>query len=169
MGIRVDGRGQGSAEYILLFGAIIFVAIAGLVIYYSYFQQTTGNGTVDAKMKIQNLNTKDNTAITYALYKISDGGTPVRKAYANPTIPKSQTKEHSLGKLDRNNNYVLDISVRSKGGSVLVTLIIDDKETTSMTVSYPSTGSVSFSVPGKEGSSVSFSQDAHTVRTEISY
>ena len=168
MGIRTEVRGQGSAEYILLFGAIIFIAIAGLVIYYSYFQQTTGNGTVDAKIEIQNLNTNSNTAITYALFEISDGGAPVRKAYANPTIPKSQTKEYSLGTLNRNKNYIMDVSVRSNG-PVRVTLLVDNKQVSSMTVNYPSTGSMSFSIPGKEGTSISCCQDAHTVRTEISY
>lgn len=32
-----DERGQGAAEYILLFGGIIVVAIAALFIYRSYF------------------------------------------------------------------------------------------------------------------------------------
>jgi len=32
-----DESGQGNAEYVLLLGGIIIVAIAGLVIYSSYF------------------------------------------------------------------------------------------------------------------------------------
>ncbi|MGF7117950.1 class III signal peptide-containing protein [Methanobacterium oryzae] len=32
-----DERGQGAAEYILLFGGVIVIAIAALVIYNSYF------------------------------------------------------------------------------------------------------------------------------------
>ncbi|MDR3222564.1 MAG: class III signal peptide-containing protein [Methanobrevibacter sp.] len=38
-----DEKGQGAAEYILLFGGVIVIAIAALFIYKSYF----GNGTTD--------------------------------------------------------------------------------------------------------------------------
>jgi hypothetical protein len=37
MDLIKDERGQGAAEYILLFGGVIVVAIAGLMIYRSYF------------------------------------------------------------------------------------------------------------------------------------
>lgn len=37
MGIFEDEKGQGAAEYILLFGGVIVIAIAGLLIYNSYF------------------------------------------------------------------------------------------------------------------------------------
>jgi len=37
MKIVNDERGQGAAEYILLFGGVIVIAIAGLLIYNSYF------------------------------------------------------------------------------------------------------------------------------------
>jgi len=37
MEIVADERGQGAAEYILLFGGVIVIAIAGLLIYNSYF------------------------------------------------------------------------------------------------------------------------------------
>ncbi|MDI6643664.1 MAG: class III signal peptide-containing protein [Methanobacteriaceae archaeon] len=37
MEIFTDERGQGAAEYILLFGGVIVIAIAGLLIYNSYF------------------------------------------------------------------------------------------------------------------------------------
>ncbi|MGE0064180.1 MAG: class III signal peptide-containing protein [Methanobacteriales archaeon] len=33
-----DEKGQGAAEYVLLFGAVIVFAILALLIYYSYFQ-----------------------------------------------------------------------------------------------------------------------------------
>ncbi len=35
-----DESGQGAAEYILLFGGVIVIAIAALAIYYSYFNPT---------------------------------------------------------------------------------------------------------------------------------
>ena len=37
MNIMADESGQGAAEYILLFGGVIVIAIAGLLIYRSYF------------------------------------------------------------------------------------------------------------------------------------
>ncbi len=37
MNIIKDERGQGAAEYILLFGGVIVIAIAALIIYQQYF------------------------------------------------------------------------------------------------------------------------------------
>jgi hypothetical protein len=37
MGIMKDEEGQGAAEYILLFGGVIVIAIAALLIYRAYF------------------------------------------------------------------------------------------------------------------------------------
>jgi len=37
MDIISDTSGQGAAEYILLFGGIIVVAVAALLIYFNYF------------------------------------------------------------------------------------------------------------------------------------
>lgn len=42
MDIIKDDVGQGAAEYILLFGGIIVIAIAALIIYRTYFNQNTG-------------------------------------------------------------------------------------------------------------------------------
>lgn len=42
MNIVADERGQGAAEYILLFGGVIVMAIAALLIYQAYFE--TGSG-----------------------------------------------------------------------------------------------------------------------------
>ncbi|MDP2835489.1 MAG: class III signal peptide-containing protein, partial [Methanobacteriaceae archaeon] len=45
-----DEAGQGAAEYILLFGGVIVIAIAALVIYRSYFGKTAPvNSTNDIK------------------------------------------------------------------------------------------------------------------------
>jgi uncharacterized protein (UPF0333 family) len=41
--LQNEEKGQGAAEYILLFGGVIIIAIAALLIYKSYF----GNGTTD--------------------------------------------------------------------------------------------------------------------------
>jgi Flp pilus assembly pilin Flp len=37
-----DESGQGAAEYILLFGGVIVIAIAALLIYRAYFQGNSG-------------------------------------------------------------------------------------------------------------------------------
>ncbi|NYB26371.1 MAG: class III signal peptide-containing protein [Methanobacteriaceae archaeon] len=37
MDIVKDEGGQGAAEYILLFGGVIVIAIVALIIYYTYF------------------------------------------------------------------------------------------------------------------------------------
>jgi len=42
-----DESGQGAAEYILLFGGVIVIAIAALVIYNSYFNNQTFNTAQD--------------------------------------------------------------------------------------------------------------------------
>jgi uncharacterized protein (UPF0333 family) len=42
MDIMKDEGGQGAAEYILLFGGVIVIAIAALLIYRAYFQTNSG-------------------------------------------------------------------------------------------------------------------------------
>ncbi|MBZ9571627.1 class III signal peptide-containing protein [Methanobrevibacter sp. TMH8] len=47
--IKTENSGQGAAEYILLFGGVIVIAIAALLIYRSYFanNQTSLNASND--------------------------------------------------------------------------------------------------------------------------
>jgi len=48
MEILKDEGGQGAAEYILLFGGVIVITVAALIIYRTYFQNTnTLNSTTD--------------------------------------------------------------------------------------------------------------------------
>jgi len=47
-----DEGGQGAAEYILLFGGVIVIAVAALLIYNAYF---TGNGGINSTEDIQNV------------------------------------------------------------------------------------------------------------------
>jgi len=47
-----DENGQGAAEYILLFGGVIVIAIAALLIYQQYFQ---GDHGLEADDDIQNV------------------------------------------------------------------------------------------------------------------
>ena len=42
MDLMRDEAGQGAAEYILLFGGVIVIAIAALLIYRAYFSGTSG-------------------------------------------------------------------------------------------------------------------------------
>ncbi len=47
MSFLKDEGGQGAAEYILLFGGVIVIAIAALLIYRAYFQNTNLNSSKD--------------------------------------------------------------------------------------------------------------------------
>ena len=47
MNFLKDEAGQGAAEYILLFGGVIVIAIAALIIYRSYFQGQQFNTNKD--------------------------------------------------------------------------------------------------------------------------
>lgn len=47
-----DEGGQGAAEYILLFGGVIVIAIAALLIYRAYF---SGNTTLDAAQDVHSV------------------------------------------------------------------------------------------------------------------
>ncbi len=42
MDLVKDEGGQGAAEYILLFGGVIVIAIVALYIYYQYFGESSG-------------------------------------------------------------------------------------------------------------------------------
>ncbi|MCK9151291.1 class III signal peptide-containing protein [Methanobacterium alcaliphilum] len=55
MEFLVDERGQGAAEYILLFGGVIVIAIAALLIYRSYIY--TATSPFDAQTDINNVRT----------------------------------------------------------------------------------------------------------------
>lgn len=52
MGLRKDEKGQGAAEYILLFGGVIVIAIAALYIYRAYFDQSSA---LDASTDINSI------------------------------------------------------------------------------------------------------------------
>jgi hypothetical protein len=47
MDFFIDEGGQGAAEYILLFGGVIVIAIAALYIYYTYMQGTLAMKVTD--------------------------------------------------------------------------------------------------------------------------
>jgi hypothetical protein len=47
MNFLLDETGQGAAEYILLFGGVIIIAILSLLIYKQYFHKDTLNSAND--------------------------------------------------------------------------------------------------------------------------
>lgn len=47
MSFLKDEGGQGAAEYILLFGGVIVIAVAALLIYQAYFEETSLNTAED--------------------------------------------------------------------------------------------------------------------------
>lgn len=54
-----DEAGQGAAEYILLFGGVIVIAIAALVIYRAYFSSNSGlNAGQDVNTVRTNMNSR---------------------------------------------------------------------------------------------------------------
>ncbi|HOI70836.1 MAG TPA: class III signal peptide-containing protein [Methanobacterium sp.] len=56
-----DESGQGAAEYILLFGGIIIVAIAALYIYYQYFDGNPYNFADDDQIEVRQNVTSGNS------------------------------------------------------------------------------------------------------------
>jgi hypothetical protein len=100
-------RGQGGAEYLLIFGGIIVIALAAIMLYSSCFGTMT-NRTADVILRIQNSG-KEDCKVSYTLYDMSSGS-PVKKGGGNPTSKKSSTKDFTIGNLPRNKNYRLDRS-----------------------------------------------------------
>lgn len=58
MNILKDEKGQGAAEYILLFGGVIIIALAALQIYSSYFTNDTSFNVKDDAQQIRTNLTK---------------------------------------------------------------------------------------------------------------
>ena len=56
MNFLKDEAGQGAAEYILLFGGVIVIAIAALLIYKNYIQNTNLNSAQDTESVRKNVN-----------------------------------------------------------------------------------------------------------------
>ena len=54
MNILEDTKGQGAAEYILLFGGVIIIALVALQIYQSYFNDASTFSAKDDAEQIRN-------------------------------------------------------------------------------------------------------------------
>jgi len=59
--LKKETNGQGAAEYILLFGGVIVIAIAALLIYREYFETT--NSGLNASEDVQNVRERMNSTI----------------------------------------------------------------------------------------------------------
>lgn len=53
-----ETNGQGASEYILLFGGVVIIAIAALLIYRNYFQTSTLSSTSDVDQLRTNLTSR---------------------------------------------------------------------------------------------------------------
>ncbi|KZX10366.1 class III signal peptide-containing protein [Methanobrevibacter curvatus] len=58
--IKNEENGQGAAEYILLFGGVIVIAIAALLIYRSYF--ASGSTNLNASTDVNDVRMAMNTS-----------------------------------------------------------------------------------------------------------
>jgi len=141
-----EKRGQGGAEYVLLFGAVIFIAIVALIIYKAYFIPI--NGT-DVSLEITNpgsssLNVMYEVRSTYYPDRIA--GSSGKTKYLVPdgkeqtsytTLKAGQTINVSVpGGLQQGDVIYVEVGVKQSGKSVLVTLTQGDKAN-SWTVSGP--------------------------------
>lgn len=61
MSFLKDEGGQGAAEYILLFGGVIVIAIAALLIYNAYFKNTSLNTAEDINTVRSSVNNTANS------------------------------------------------------------------------------------------------------------
>jgi hypothetical protein len=185
-----DSKGQGAAEYLLLFGAIIIVAVAGLFIYYNYFN-VQSNKTVDVKMDITSINTPYALKAVYEVDKNTNGVNKVISGgstsffYLNP----GGTKTVNLGKFSSGESFTVMVGVGNpdvehqdlpgsdwtgKNRWVQVKLTIGN-DTTSWIVAgpynwhiNPSGGvSKSFTISGGKGVGLSGSKDVSTVRNTM--
>ena len=56
--LNSETNGQGASEYILLFGGVVVIAIAALLIYRNYFQTSTLSSTADVDQLRSNLTSR---------------------------------------------------------------------------------------------------------------
>jgi len=182
-----DLRGQGGAEYILLFGAIIVIAIAALYIYVSYFR-ISGDEAVDVTLTITNTGPSKSVFIYEA--NNTTGGGSRHISSGNPgnrffLLQPGASSTFSLGRMTAGTSFTIEGGVgdprrgaddlRGIGQRGLWTLRIGN-QTYSWTINGPydyrknPTGSVimSFSISGGKGSPFRFSADQLRVRGNVS-
>ncbi|WP_432703983.1 class III signal peptide-containing protein [Methanothermobacter thermautotrophicus] len=182
-----DLRGQGGAEYILLFAAIIVIAVAALYIYSSYFR-FSGNEAVDVKLTITNIGPSKSKFIYEANNTTGGGsrhivsGDPGNRFFL---LQPGTSRTFNLGRMSGGTSFTIEGGVGDpKGGTDDLkgigqrgrwTLTIGN-QTYSWVISGPydyrrnPTGSVlmSFSISGGGGSPFKFTSDQVKVRGNVS-
>ena len=185
--IMKDRGGQGGAEYILLFAAIIIIAVAALYIYSSYFK-IPGNETVEVKLTITNIGPSKSKFIYEANNTTGGGsrhivsGDPGNRFFL---LQPGSSRTFDLGRMSAGTSFTVEGGVGDpKGGTADLrgigqmgrwTLKIGN-QTYSWTISGPfdyrknPTGSVlmSFSIAGGGGAPLRFTADQAQVRGNVS-
>lgn len=124
-----EKRGQGGAEYILLFGAVIFIAISALVIYNAYFTpinstnaslEITNTGSVSANVmyEVRNTNVPDrvNKSSPKTKYIVPDGKEQEKYTNLNP----GQTIKVPVGGLQKGDIIYVEVGVQQGARTVEV-------------------------------------------------
>lgn len=188
MGLRYDTGGQGSAEYVLLFAAVIVIVIAGLYMYYSYFSFGEEVEMVDVSLTITNTGPRPSQFIyeannTTGVNRHISTGNPGNFFF---TLPAGNSRTFSLGTMHSPASFTIEGGVgnptsgsaqqRGEGQSGRWTLTIGN-QTISWDIKGPydwrkkPSGSVirSFSISGGGGGlPFNITEDLQTVRTNVS-
>ncbi|NYB53060.1 MAG: class III signal peptide-containing protein [Methanobacteriaceae archaeon] len=184
-----EKRGQGGAEYILLFGAVIFIAIASLGIYKAYFTPingtdasleitNTGSGAVNVMYEVRNTNVPDrvNKSSPKTTFIVPDG--KEQDKYTN--LKKGETIKVPVGGLKKGDVIYVEVGVQQSSGSVLVKFTQGSKSETwtvkgpfkpyagTKAEDYMNSGAVIRSITITEGSSgLKASSDIESMRGKI--
>ncbi|QUH22340.1 class III signal peptide-containing protein [Methanobacterium alkalithermotolerans] len=109
-----DKRGQGGAEYLLLLGGVIVVAIMAIMIYQSYFNMGSGDGEpVDVTMNITHINSP--FALKY-VYQVNDTTNNTNSVIRSNTgqfqyLNRGQTNSVYLGKMNPGTSFTVMVAV----------------------------------------------------------
>jgi len=111
MQIFNDNKGQGSTEYLLLFGAILFIAIAAILLYASYFDIPSNGTPVSVTLTITNIGPNPSTFI-YEANNTTGGknewiksGTPGNQFF---TLPSGRNRTFNLGEMLPGTSFTIE-------------------------------------------------------------
>ncbi|MCC7557683.1 MAG: class III signal peptide-containing protein [Methanobacteriaceae archaeon] len=189
MRIFDEVKGQGSTEYLLLLGAILFIAIAAILAYSSYFNIPNNNTPVKVTLTITNIGPNPSTFI-YEANNTTNGNEWIKSgSYGNQffTLAVNRNRTFNLGEMLPGTTFTIEGGVgnptsgssqhKGIGQSGRWTLTIGD-QTYSWVITGPfdyrktPTGSVlrSFRITGGTGggSPYNTTSDINEVRTNVS-
>jgi uncharacterized protein (UPF0333 family) len=112
--LSTEKKGQGATEYLLLFGAVIIIAVVAIVIYSNYFNfQSNSNETVDVKLEITSINTPYALKAAYQVDKTTNGTTKIISGNARSTfyLNRGQKKTINLGKFYPGESFSVMVGV----------------------------------------------------------